>query len=143
MKLPNLLTIGVLAITLNPLTLGAEVLGPIKVSPNGRHFVDRNGQPIFWLGDTAWPLFAQYSRSQAEAYLRNRSGKGFTVFIHLDKIAGRTAKATWINPATGERQDAGTFLTGNLNGKSFPERQVQHFSTPGHWEDAVLLLESQ
>jgi len=57
----------------------AEVPGPIEVSADGRHFVDRDGTPFFWLGDTAWPLFAQYSTEQAEAYLRNRSAKGFTV----------------------------------------------------------------
>lgn len=50
----------------------------IRVSANGRYFV-RNGQPFFWLGDTAWPLFAQYSRAEAETYLANRAAKGFTV----------------------------------------------------------------
>jgi hypothetical protein len=43
--------------------------GPIKVSPNSRHFVDRKGQPFFWLGDVAWPLFVKYSKNQAEANL--------------------------------------------------------------------------
>jgi hypothetical protein len=57
----------------------AGVRGPIRVSDDGRHFVDRDGRPFFWLGDTAWPLFAQYPRDQAEAYLENRSQKGFTV----------------------------------------------------------------
>lgn len=65
-----------------------------------------------------------------------------TVFVHLDKIAARNCKATWINPANGTRKDAGTFVTGNLNGKIFPDGRTQYFSTPGHWEDAVLLLES-
>jgi hypothetical protein len=50
------------------------VPGPIKVSPTGHYFVDRNGQPFFWLGDTSWPLLVQYSRSQAEAYLSERRG---------------------------------------------------------------------
>jgi hypothetical protein len=53
--------------------------GPIRVSDDGRHFVDREGRPFFWLGDTAWPLFAQYTKDQAGAYLSNRGGKGFTV----------------------------------------------------------------
>jgi len=43
----------------------AGVPGPLKVSPNGRCFVDRDGKLFLWLGDTAWPLFAQYSRSHA------------------------------------------------------------------------------
>ena len=60
-------------------TATAGVQGPIKVSKDGRHFIDKTGAPFFWLGDTAWPLFAQYSTSQAEAYLTNRGEKGFTV----------------------------------------------------------------
>jgi hypothetical protein len=46
-----------------------------------------------------------------------------------------------INPTTGERRVAGTYRTGNLNGRTFPDGQTQFFTTPGHWEDAVLLLE--
>jgi hypothetical protein len=57
----------------------ADVPGPIRVGKDGRHFVDRTGTPFFWLGDTAWPLFAQYSKADAEAYLTNRASKGFTV----------------------------------------------------------------
>jgi hypothetical protein len=57
----------------------ATVNGPIRVSADGRHFIDRDGRPFFWLGDTAWPLFAQYTKDQAEAYLANRGRKGFTV----------------------------------------------------------------
>jgi len=53
--------------------------GPIRISENGRYFVDGNGAPFFWLGDTAWPLFAQYSRQEAQTHLDNRSAKGFTV----------------------------------------------------------------
>jgi hypothetical protein len=60
-------------------TAGAGVPGPIKVSADGRHFVDRSGAPFFWLGDTAWPLFTQYPKEEAEAYLANRARKGFTV----------------------------------------------------------------
>jgi Protein of unknown function (DUF4038)/Putative collagen-binding domain of a collagenase len=60
-------------------TAAAEVRGPIRVGKDGRHFVDQKSAPFFWLGDTAWPLFAQYSKTQAEAYLQNRSEKGFTV----------------------------------------------------------------
>ena len=64
-----------------------------------------------------------------------------TVFVHLDKIAARNCTATWINPTNGERKAAGTFLTGNLNARTFPDGRTQYFSVPGHWEDAVLLLE--
>ncbi len=66
-----------------------------------------------------------------------------TVFLRLDKIASRRCSATWINPATNERRDAGTYETGNMNGKVFPDGRTQYFTTPGHWEDAVLLIEKR
>jgi hypothetical protein len=52
---------------------------PIEVDASGRHFVDGFGRPFFWLGDTAWPLIAQYTRDEAERYLGDRSRKGFNV----------------------------------------------------------------
>jgi len=79
-----------------------------------------------------------YRGDRALVYLSSQC----TVSLHLDKIASRSARVTWISPTTGERRDAGTFLTGNLNGKTFPEGQTHFFTTPGHWEDAVLLLEA-
>src|SRR5688572_17438191 len=57
----------------------AEVAGPIGVSRDGRHFVDAAGKPFFWLGDTAWPLFVELPKAAAEAYLEDRSRKGFNV----------------------------------------------------------------
>jgi len=53
--------------------------GPIRVSANGRYFVDSSGAPFFWLGDTAWPLFSQYPPADAERYLADRAARGFTV----------------------------------------------------------------
>lgn len=52
---------------------------PRKTSSNGRFFVDEQKNPFFWLGDTAWPLFTQYSKEEAEKYLHHRAEKGFTV----------------------------------------------------------------
>ncbi|MCL5997690.1 MAG: hypothetical protein M1546_16780 [Chloroflexi bacterium] len=63
------------------------------------------------------------------------------VLIHLDRIQTRRVKATLVNPATGEAQDAGTCETGNRGDTPFPQSRQQWFSTPGHWEDAVLVLD--
>jgi hypothetical protein len=63
------------------------------------------------------------------------------VFLHLDKIEAKTAKATWISPVTGEKKEAGSFATGNHTGSVFPGSPQQFFKTPPFWEDAVLLLE--
>jgi hypothetical protein len=63
------------------------------------------------------------------------------VLIHLDKILTRSVKATLVNPQDGQEREAGTYETGNLGPGIFPAGKTQWFSTPGHWEDAVLILD--
>jgi hypothetical protein len=63
------------------------------------------------------------------------------VLLYLDRIATRSVKVTWVNPADGQEQDGGTWATGNLTGSPFPQAGRQWFAVPGHWEDAVLILE--
>ncbi|MEO8397339.1 MAG: DUF4038 domain-containing protein [Chloroflexota bacterium] len=52
---------------------------PITVQANKRCFTDAEGKPVFWLGDTAWPLFSLYTRDEAETYLARRAEQGFNV----------------------------------------------------------------
>ncbi|MHB1294709.1 MAG: apiosidase-like domain-containing protein [Anaerolineae bacterium] len=70
------------------------VRGPIRVSANGRHFVDGAGRPFFWLGDTAWPLFGSYSPQEADLYLANRAALGFTVIQGVLAWGGGTGFET-------------------------------------------------
>ena len=79
-----------------------------------------------------------YGGDRALVYLSSQC----TFTLHLDKIAAKYARVTWIHPVTGERKDAGLFATGNFNGKSFPDAPRETFTVPGHWEDAVMLLEA-
>jgi hypothetical protein len=51
----------------------------LKVSPNGRYFVDQNGKPFFYLGDTCWLLFQRLNHEELDEYLKDRAAKGFTV----------------------------------------------------------------
>jgi hypothetical protein len=51
----------------------------LKVSENRRFLVTAEGQPFFWLGDTAWELFHRLNRGDADRYLQNRADNGFTV----------------------------------------------------------------
>lgn len=51
----------------------------LKVSSNKRFLVRADGQPFFYLGDTAWELFHRLNREEADRYLQNRAEKGFTV----------------------------------------------------------------
>lgn len=60
-------------------TPAAKTSFPLSVSENGRHFVDADDTPFFWLADTAWALFAQYDLELAERYLTTRARQGFNV----------------------------------------------------------------
>ncbi len=59
--------------------LEAAPLPRLKVSENKRFLVTEDGKPFFWLGDTAWELFHRLDRRDAEAYLKNRAERRFTV----------------------------------------------------------------
>ena len=50
----------------------------ISVSDNHRYLVDEQGQPFFYLADTAWELFHRLNREEADMYLKDRAKKGFT-----------------------------------------------------------------
>jgi hypothetical protein len=51
----------------------------LKISEDQRFIVTEDGQPFFWLGDTAWELFHRTNQEEADLYLKNRAEKGFTV----------------------------------------------------------------
>jgi len=53
--------------------------GNLMVSENGRYLQHENGEPFFWLGDTAWLLFQRLDRDQVKQYFENRKEKGFNV----------------------------------------------------------------
>ena len=70
--------------------------GPIRVSQNGRYFVDAQGQPFYFLADTQWELFRRYSLNEAKLILENRKAKGFTVVMVM---------LTGVGPGTGPNLD--------------------------------------
>jgi hypothetical protein len=41
----------------------------LKASPNGRYFVDQDGKPFFYLGDTAWLIFQRLDPKEVDEYL--------------------------------------------------------------------------
>jgi hypothetical protein len=51
----------------------------LKISTDKRHLSKTNGEPFFWLGDTAWELFHRLNREEAKLYLTDRHTKGFTI----------------------------------------------------------------
>jgi Protein of unknown function (DUF4038)/Putative collagen-binding domain of a collagenase len=70
-------------------TLPAQFL---RVSDNQRFLITEKGDPFFWLGDTGWEMLHRLDRNEMEHYMRNRSGKGFTVIqtVILGEIDGLT-----------------------------------------------------
>jgi len=70
-------TLGMICVCIN--ASAAEPLPRLKISDNGRYLMTADGQPFFYLGDTAWELFHRLNREEAGLYLQNRAAKGFTV----------------------------------------------------------------
>jgi hypothetical protein len=56
---------------------GDDAVHPIKVSANGRYFVDQTGNPVFWLGTTQWELLRGYSLDDAATILTKIKERGF------------------------------------------------------------------
>lgn len=46
---------------------------------NGRHLVGPDGQPFFWLADTAWNLWCKGTPEEWDRYLAHRKAQGFNV----------------------------------------------------------------
>jgi hypothetical protein len=68
----------------------------LKVSTNHRFLVFEDGEPFFWLGDTAWELFHRLNLEDARYYLENRKRKGFNVIqaVVLAEFDGLTVPNT-------------------------------------------------
>jgi Protein of unknown function (DUF4038)/Putative collagen-binding domain of a collagenase len=83
---------GLLLLLAAPAPIEARQLPRLKVSDNQRFLVTANGQPFFWLGDTAWELFHRSNREDAERYLQHRVSLRFTVIqaVALAEFDGLT-----------------------------------------------------
>lgn len=77
MKIPVILILALESILLS--CSSDQQMERLMVSGNGRYFMDEDGDPFFWLGDTGWLLFNKLDRKDAEKYLENRRQKGFNV----------------------------------------------------------------
>src|SRR5262245_57687380 len=77
--------------------------GPIRVSQNGRYFVDAAGEPFYFLADTQWELFRRFSTNEARLILENRKAEGFSVvMVMLTGVGDGTGanldgQRPWIN----------------------------------------------
>lgn len=62
-----------------PYTEAQEIKGPIKVHQNSQYLMTAEGEPFFWMADTAWELFHRVSLEDTEMYLDKRRQQGFNV----------------------------------------------------------------
>ncbi len=76
---PSLVRAALAALFAATVVATAAPLPALKVSDNHRFLVTADGQPFFWLGDTAWELFHRLNREDAALYLKNRAELRFTV----------------------------------------------------------------
>ncbi len=62
----------------------------LKVSDNRRFLVTQDGQPFFYLADTAWELFHRLDRQQAVQYLTKRAEQKYTAIqaVALAELEG-------------------------------------------------------
>ncbi len=54
---------------------------PLKISENGRHFVDCSGKPYFIFADTGWMIFANINEEDADFYLEARRRMGINTIL--------------------------------------------------------------
>jgi hypothetical protein len=64
----------------------------LQVDVSQRFLVREDGQPFFYLGDTAWELLHRLNLEEARHYLDDRAAKGFTVIqaVALAELRGLT-----------------------------------------------------
>src|SRR5665213_1773289 len=91
----------------------AQTPPPILISDNHRFFVTQDGQPFFYLADTAWGLF-NMTREDIDLYLKDRADKRFTViqavaanYTGLDRKNPYGAPVFIKSAAAGTRADGG------------------------------------
>ncbi len=66
--------------TLLPCVAATTRASELSLSPDQRYLL-KDGEPFFYLCDTAWDLFMRLDREAADEYLKNRADKGFNVII--------------------------------------------------------------
>ncbi len=76
---------------------------PLKISANGRYFVDQTGRPFLWHADTPWELFSKISKDEALLYLDKRKAQGFTTIAvmlspHTETSKSKAGGHTMFNP---------------------------------------------
>jgi hypothetical protein len=97
----------------------SDLAGGIQARPDfPRHFQRQNGDPFWFLGDTAWALYTdhdeeKHDRAAAESYIRRRAKQGFNVFHSM-----LLSEAGW----------------GNRGGTPFTDLAAEQLN-PAYWQE--------
>jgi len=113
-------------------TVSADQPAGYRVSADGRYLLAPDGQPFFWLGDTAWTLCDVLNREDAAHYLDVRAKQGFTV-IQLPAVMSRYVgrpNAYGDKPLVGDDLARPSVTPGNS-----PDNASQYSKKP--WKDAL------
>jgi len=115
-----------------------SVPGPLRVSANGRHFIEPDGRPFFWLGDTAWLLLQRTRREDVELYFRTRAAQGFTV-IQAALVNGEEQVVGTLGPnAYGDQ----AFLAGNpASPLVSPGNDIRRAEEYDYWDHVDYVVE--
>jgi len=63
----------------------------LRIDSSGRHFIDSNGAPFFFLGDTATRMNHMLNHEEIDLYLSTRASQGYTVIL-ASAFRGHTAE---------------------------------------------------
>ncbi len=101
-----------------PISSSAEVTQNTMVSGNKRFLTTQDGEPFFYLADTAWELFHRSNKGDADTYLTNRATKGFNTIqaVLLAEMDGlNTANAYGYKPLTNNNPETPAVVAGADN----------------------------
>src|SRR5215472_6295442 len=96
---------------------------PISVHPSGRYLVDADGVPFPIFGMTAWSAAVNLSPTDAAAFIRDRTGKGFnSVNVNLIEHRFTSSKppANYNHALPFLKRLDGDAYTGSPNGTTTP-----------------------
>lgn len=77
-------------VLISSLALAQEIKGPLAVHSGNKYLMTSEGEPFFWMADTAWELFHRCDKEETEFYLDMRKSQGFNVIqaVVLSELDG-------------------------------------------------------
>lgn len=105
----------------------------LRVSEDGRNLVRADGEPFFWLGDTAWELLHRLTREEATAYLRDAAANGFTVVqaVGISETSGGYGTNAYGDPAVYDGDPTRPGTEAGIEGEAYD-----------YWDHADFIIDT-